>query len=372
MLIRSILLLIPAVVALGQPLADYHQHLFHPADTSLGNESLTVTADDLVAYLDRAGIRRALILSVAYQFGNPNRTPVEHEYDKVRAENDWTAAQAARHPDRLRAFCGVNPLRDYAIQELRRCAQDPGLRHGIKLHFGNSDVDLDNPEHVNRLRQFFQEADRHGMAIVVHMHSSVTMQRPYGAKEARVFLNELLAAAPHVPVQIAHLCGAGSYDDATDAALGVFIDAIKRHDRRMTHVYFDLSGIGEILASQEKGELIANRLRQLGLGRVLFGSDGALPGNSPREYWTKFRKLSLTEAEFRTIEQNVAPYMKCECSRRTAKYNEVCPLNPFRASVRRSISRWIAPRNSRVSTSMARCTRCQAGLLSIPSWQGEC
>jgi predicted TIM-barrel fold metal-dependent hydrolase len=133
-------------------------------------------------------MRRALVLSVAYQFGNPNRPVVEDEYAKVRAENDWTSEQVARFPDRLRGFCGLNPLRDYALRELARCAQDPNLHYGIKLHFGNSDVDLDNPEHVEWLRQVFRRANRRHMAIVVHMRSSVTRERPYGAKEAQVFL----------------------------------------------------------------------------------------------------------------------------------------------------------------------------------------
>jgi predicted TIM-barrel fold metal-dependent hydrolase len=243
--------------------------------------------------------------------GNPNRPAVEDEYAKVRAENDGTSGQVARFPDRLRGFCGFNPLRDYALRELTRCAQDPRLRYGIKLHFGNSDVDLDNPEHVERLRQVFREANQRGMAIVVHMRSSVTRDRPYGAKEARVFLRELLAAAPRVPAQIAHLSGAGGYDDpAIDQALGVFVDAIAKHDRRMAQVYFDISGITGIGHWKEKGELIATRVRQLGLDRVLYGSDGAVSGNTPREYWTRFQQLPLSDAEFRAIEGNIAPYMK--------------------------------------------------------------
>jgi len=47
-----------------------------------------LAARDLVALLDSAGIRRAVILSVAYMYGSPSRT-VEDEYVKVRAENDW-------------------------------------------------------------------------------------------------------------------------------------------------------------------------------------------------------------------------------------------------------------------------------------------
>jgi len=305
------LLIFSATGVLAQPLVDHHQHLFHPADTGLAPDTGTVTANELVAYLDAAGIRRALVLSVAYQFANPNRPAVPDEYAKVRAENDWTSEQVAHFPDRLRGFCGFNPLRDYALRELARCAQDPRLHYGIKLHFGNSDVDLDNPEHVRRLREVFREANRRGMAVVVHMRSSVTRERPYGAKEAGVFLRELLPAAPRVPVQIAHLSGAGGYDDpSVDEALRVFIDAISRHDRRMAHVFFDISGVTGIGQWREKGELIATRVRQLGLSRVLYGSDGAVSGNTPREHWARFRQLPLSDAEFRTIEGNVAPYMK--------------------------------------------------------------
>src|SRR5579884_494603 len=151
----SALFVTSVLQVLAQPAVDHHQHLFHPDDTKLSPETGTVTADKLIAYLDEAGIQRALVLSVAYQFANPNRPPVEDEYAKVRAENDWTSAQVARYPDRLRGFCGFNPLRDYAIRELNRCVKDTNLKTGIKLHFGNSDVDLDNPDHVARVRQVF-------------------------------------------------------------------------------------------------------------------------------------------------------------------------------------------------------------------------
>lgn len=307
-LIAARIVIASAVYASAQPLVDYHQHFFHPNDTHMSPDTGTVTATELIAYLDAAGIRRALVLSVAYQFGNPNRPAVPDEYAKVRAENDWTSGQVTRFPDRLIGYCGFNPLRDYALQELARCAKDPHLRAGIKLHFGNSDVQLDDPEHVKRLQHVFREADRHRMAIVVHMRSSVTRKRPYGAKQARIFLNELLPEATDVPVQIAHLAGAGSYEQAVDEVLNVFAEAIARGDQRMARVYFDISGISGV-GEKKKGEQIAARVRQLGIRHVLFGSDGAIPGNSPQEYWTSFRKLPLTEAEFKVIESNVAPHL---------------------------------------------------------------
>jgi predicted TIM-barrel fold metal-dependent hydrolase len=92
--------------------ADYHQHVFSPAITNAGATRPVVSAEDLVALLDAAGISKALVLSLAYQYGNPNRPAVQNEYEKVKAENDWTSEQVARYPDRLRGFCGINLLKD--------------------------------------------------------------------------------------------------------------------------------------------------------------------------------------------------------------------------------------------------------------------
>src|SRR5439155_24866532 len=141
-------------------------------------------------------------------------------------------------PDRLRAFCSFNPLKPYALEELARCSKDPQLHYGLKLHFGNSDVDLDNPNDVAKVKKVFEAANGYHMAIVVHLHPSIDNQRKYGADEARVFLNKLLAVAPDVPVQIAHMAGAGGYTSSTDSALGVFTDAIAKHDARKKNVRF--------------------------------------------------------------------------------------------------------------------------------------
>src|SRR5947199_312218 len=194
------------VAAQTAPIADHHQHLFSPviaaelARTTPGFH--TITASDVIALLDSAGIRQALLLSVAYIYASPSRS-FDDEYGKVRAENDWNAAQAAQYPDRLIAFCGFNPLKDYALPELERCARNPNLRRGIKLHFGNSDVQLENPAHVTQLR----------------------------------------------------------------------------------------------------------RIHQVGVKRVLYGSDAAAGTNlRPRESWAAFRRLPLREDEFAQIAANLAPY----------------------------------------------------------------
>lgn len=298
------------VRAQSSPSVDHHQHLFSPEATATSGAT-PVAADELIRLLDEGGVRRAVVLSLAYQFGNPNRPPVDDEYAKVKSENDWTRQQVGRFADRLRALCSVNPLREYAVQEVNRCAQDPLLRTGLKLHVGNSDVDLINPAHLAQLRAIFRAANRNDMAIVIHLRSTVSRARPYGAAQAQSFLDHVLSEAPDVPVQIAHLAGAGGYDDpSSDHALRVFIDAIGRGDPRTSRLYFDVSGIAGLGQWIEKSELIASRIRQLGIERVLFGSDGTPEVLRPRDAWAMFRRLPLSESEFEIIRRNEAPYMR--------------------------------------------------------------
>jgi predicted TIM-barrel fold metal-dependent hydrolase len=303
----------PATLAAQAPVIDYHQHLFSPAAAALVSgkpDAKGISARDLVALLDSAGVRRALVLSVAYTWGKASRAPVENEYERVKAENDWTAQQVAQYPDRLRAFCSFNPRKPYALEELARCSRHPQLRHGLKLHFGNSDVALDNPDDVAQVKKVFQAANGYRMPIVLHLRTSHDNQRKYGADEARVFLNELLPAAPDVPVQIAHLAGSGGYDDVTDAALGVLTDAIGRHDGRM-NVWFDATTLVQADTSPDDLKRVGARIRQIGVERVLYGSDApAVPSLYPKAGWAAFQRLPLTEAEVRAIADNVTPYMR--------------------------------------------------------------
>jgi uncharacterized protein len=292
------------------PLADHHQHLFSPAIDALISVK-RIDAGDLIALLDAAGIRRAAVLSVAYMFGNPSRT-VENEYEKVKAENDWTSQQVARFPDRLRGFCSFNPVKDYALDELARCAKDPHLRYGLKLHFGNSGVDYRNAQHVDQVRRVFAAANKYRMAIVVHMRASISRKLSYGRDEAQLFLKEFVPAAPAVPIQIAHLAGAGGFDDPpVVAALSVFTEAIERGDSQAKRLYFDVTSVALPNAPAIQLKLLAARIRQLGVTRILYGSDAAAGKNpAPREGWAAFRQLPLTDAEFQTIATNVPPYMR--------------------------------------------------------------
>ncbi len=293
---------------------DYHQYVYSPAAaarTSAGGRGWKgIDAKSPIADLEAAGIQQAVVMSIAYDFANPYKPAVPNEYEHVKAENNWAGAQVAQYPKRLVGFCSVNPLRPYALAEIARCAKNPNLRTGLHLHFGNSDVNLDNPEDLARVRRVFRAANQHHMALLVHLHANVDHHRPYGAKEARIFLEQVIPEAPDATIEIAHLAGAGGYDDpTTDEALSVFVKAIERKDPRMKDIYFDVSGIAIAGAWEDKAGLIVKRIRQIGINRVLYGSDVAVPGNTPKEALERFHKLPLTQEEFHAIESNVTHYL---------------------------------------------------------------
>lgn len=143
------------------------------------------------------------------------------------------------------------------------------------------------------------------------MRTSISKRRAHGRAQALVFLNDILPEATDVPVQIAHLAGAGGYDEATDAALNVFAEAIAGRDPRVRRLWFDVTSVVSAKMSPDSLKLVAARIRQVGPGRVLYGSDANAGGNpAPREGWAAFRQLPLTENEFLTIARNVPPYMR--------------------------------------------------------------
>ena len=269
-----------------------------------------IPATSLISMLDAAGIQSAAVLSVAYIFGSPVFS-FSDEYERVKAENDWTSQQVGLYPERLHGFCSFNPLKDYALEELARCNKDPYLRTGLKLHFGSSAVDFQNAEHLAKLRQVFRAANNFGMAIVVHLRPAQGVV--YGAEQARVFLNEIVPAAPDVPIQIAHLAGSGpGYNDPrANEALAVFADAVAAKIPGTERLFFDVATRIDLNISPEDAKLAVAQMRKIGLGRILFGSDTPTGGNLPaRQAWAAFRQLPFSESEFRQIAENIAPYLR--------------------------------------------------------------
>jgi predicted TIM-barrel fold metal-dependent hydrolase len=315
---------VPQPVNLLVPRADHHAHLTSFDDwvyavavfARVGRRpplEAGQTAIDLIASLDSAHVLKATVLSTAYFFGAPDMVlnSARDEYTVVRGENNWVAAQVAQFPNRLIGFCAVNPLREYASREIARC-NSVGLR-GLKLHFANSRIDLTKPDQVQRVRDVFAAANAVRFPIVAHIRTGVQ----YGASDARIFIEKILPAAPDVTVQLAHLAGWGSYDEANDEALGAFIDAMTSGEIDRSHLYFDLAAVFSVVSggvvtgpmTSSWTPVIARRMREIGLDHVLFATDWAAGSQSALAAFL-LNESGLTRKEVRRVFDNLAPYLK--------------------------------------------------------------
>ncbi len=293
-------------IADAQIITDHHTHIQDSAlvkcfwklseqwhETPTAGDSVLLDADSLITEMDKAHITNAVILSCAYMFGAPGLN-MNDEYELVKKENDWVAQQAALYPQRLKAYLGVNPLKDYAPDEIKRCALT-GKFAGLKLHFTNSEIDIRDTNHIKKLQAVFMLADSLGLPITVHMR---TLNDDYGATDAGIFINNVLVHVTHTRVQVAHMCGWGGYDKPTDAALQVFIDSFKKAIISRSNIYFDISAVipqaGETWAmevgdtgKQKKSHwnakaALIKKIRAIGTSNILFGSDW--PGINMKAY----------------------------------------------------------------------------------------
>jgi predicted TIM-barrel fold metal-dependent hydrolase len=307
------------------PKADHHVHLFSPAagqimrrninriakkQDAAKQDPLVKTASDLIAVLDEAGIKQAVALSAAYLFGASadDQTGADpDEYLNVQQENDWLLQQVKPYAGRLVGFCSEDPLKDYAVREIKRCASI-GLS-GLKLHFTASNVDLQNPRHIERLKAVFSAADAVKFPILVHLPNC--RQQTYGAGMARNFIEKVLPSAPNVIVQVAHMAGEcpGGYDSMNDA-LQAFLQAFASGRLARKNIYFDLSGVAASgFGGQENLTELIKRIHEIGLQHILFATDWPAPVSAG--YQKQLRQhLGLELSELQEIFNNTAPYLK--------------------------------------------------------------
>lgn len=277
-----------------------------------GKPIMEENADMIISKIDSAGIKKALVLSGAYFWGmDPNifcTTPFadpSKEYEEVKAENDWTAEQAAKYPNRLIPLFSLNPLKDYAISEMDRCF-DVLKMPGMKVHFTNSGVNLRNKEHLDKLEKVFAHAEAKRIPILIHFMNYLV--DGFGPQDARIFIDEILTRHPRLKICIAHLGGPGGYDDNAGNIFDTFIEAFKKNrmlDKK--NVYFDISSVVldkplDYMDVTTKKQLrrISMQIKQWGLEQILFGSDFFM--SEPKSYLNLLKKkLPLKKKDFNKL-----------------------------------------------------------------------
>jgi predicted TIM-barrel fold metal-dependent hydrolase len=99
-------------------------------------------------------------------------------------------------------------------------------------------------------------------------------------------------------------------------ALRVYAEAFAAKRPSTRRLYFDVSAAALVATTPELAQTIAERMRQIGLDRMFYGSDGAFGNHpDPKDSWAAFRKnMALTPAEIDRIAKNVAPYLRQQAS----------------------------------------------------------
>jgi predicted TIM-barrel fold metal-dependent hydrolase len=188
-------------------------------------DGVTGTAEELLAGLDRAGHRRAIVFTTA-------------EPDGYREPNDRVLAEAAASGGRLVAFCRVDPNEHDAVDEARRCLA-AGAR-GIKLHPRSDGFSMPHPV----VEQLVALAEEHRVPVLFHAGRGIPA---LGAQ-----VTQLAARHPGAPLILAH---AGISD------LGLIAPACAE----LPNVFFDTSWwqVGDLLAL----------FTTIAPGQILYASD---------------------------------------------------------------------------------------------------
>ncbi len=279
------------------------------------------TGEDALRELDRAGIEQGVLLSAGYMFGF-SMMPLEPEEmaKRMRAENRFNVDQALASNGRLVAMVGINPFLDNAMEELEYWATQPGAV-GVKLHLGNSGLDLGNPEQVHQLSGFVAAANQARMPLVIHLRGAA----PFNRENISTFISEVLSQAGDLPVQIAHGGSFGGIDAATLEALQLYGEAIANHAPGTANLVIDLSAVAQVDLSSLEGmpkegieahtadewrEIYVAEMRKIGLDRFVMASDWPAI-TPPAEYFANERKtLPVTDEEWAALCNNLAPYLR--------------------------------------------------------------
>jgi len=289
--------------------ADHHMHLASPDLCKLVGECLpsnnppAVFASDAIRALDEGRVSKGVILSCANLYGLPSLhlKPAELAV-MTRRENEFTAAEVAKYPDRLIGFLSVDPLADSAIDEIRHWRGSQQLI-GLKLHFTASAVNIRNARERGQVAKVIAAAAEQDLPIVIHVGGG-----RFNGADAELFIREVLPSAGSSWVQIAHAGGGMPRQDGNNlAVLRTFAEHIVQNDPATRHVLFDISYVPAPDETPQAAAAVVEQMRRIGIKRFLFGSDFNVL--TPLQEIKDVEKLGLTKEELRTLQQNCAPWV---------------------------------------------------------------
>ena len=207
------------------------------------------TAEGLLEDMDRAEVGMAVVVGYGWT-----------DLEMAREANDYLLESASRRPERLTAFCSVNPgWGEAAIEEVRRCAQG-GARGIGELHPDTQGLDISDADAMAPMMRVAQEL---GLAVLVHGSEPVGHAYPGKGNTTPERLYALCRNFPRNAIICAHWGGGLP-----------FYSLMPEVGEDLANVYFDSAATPFLY--QDAVYPVA--VQAAGCQRILFGSDYPLVG----------------------------------------------------------------------------------------------
>ena len=265
---------------------DFHTHIFPPAiinerdryvprDATLKTlytdpRAPMATADDLITAMDEAEVDMSVVLGLGWT-----------DPDIAREVNDYLLESAARHPQRLVAFCSVNPAwEEQALREVERCAR-LGARGVGELHPDIQGFDLSDAKVMGPLVEVVRS-----YGLIMLTHASEPVGHGYAGKGATTpsVVVGLIERFPDVPIVCAHW-GGGLPFYALMPEIGTML----------SNTYFDTAATPLLY----QPEVFSVAMQLVNRGSILLGSD--YPLVNPRRLIRQVGEARLTDEDKRAI-----------------------------------------------------------------------
>jgi len=239
---------------------DFHTHIFPPwlrerrdeyakSDPCFASlysqpEAKIVTAEELIASMDEAGIDLSVVLNAGW---------VSHEL--CVKTNDYILDSISRYPTRLVGFCAIQPRAgDAAIAEVERCAK-AGAKGIGELRSDVQGFDLTDKVTMGPI---IDAALKHDLIFLTHSSEPVGHDYPGKGSITPDILYSVIMAFPRLKLVCAHWGG------------GVpFYALMPEVAEALDNVFFDTAATVFLY----KPEIFEQVSRIIGSDKILFGTD---------------------------------------------------------------------------------------------------
>jgi hypothetical protein len=151
-----------------------------------------VTAEELIASMDQAGIDRSVVLNIGW--ASP---------ELCRWSNDYIMESIKRYPQRLIGFGSIQPRDSEAVAELERCSQG-GMRGIGEMRSDIQGFDLGDRSTMGPIAEV---AQRHRLIILTHASEPVGHSYPGKGTITPEVLYRFIANFPDLRIVLAHWGG---------------------------------------------------------------------------------------------------------------------------------------------------------------------